>query len=50
LGGRRWAITCQIEALGNKLVFHLGKRVLPAEAPELMDQSLQIMKLLARKS
>lgn len=38
------------EALGDKLVFHLGKRVLPAEAPELMDQSLQIMKLLARKS
>lgn len=38
------------EARGNKLVFHLGRRVLPAEAPELMDQSLQVMKLLVRKS
>lgn len=35
------------EAQGSKLVFHLGKRVPPEEALEFMDQSLQIMKLLA---
>ena len=35
------------EALGNTLVFHLGKRVPPSQAPELMDQAIQIMKLLA---
>lgn len=35
------------EARGHKLVFHLGKRIPPDEAPALMDQALQIMKLLA---
>jgi len=35
------------EAQGNQLVFHLGKRIPPEQAPELMDQALQIMKLLA---
>jgi hypothetical protein len=38
------------EALGNTLVFHSGKRVAPAQAPELMDQAIQIMKLLANRS
>ena len=38
------------EALGNTLVFHSGKRVAPSQAPELMDQAIQIMKLLAKRS
>ena len=38
------------EAVGNTLVFHQGKRLPPNEAPDLMNQALQIMKLLARQS
>lgn len=35
------------EAQEDKLVFHRGKRVPPDESPELMDQALQILHLLA---
>lgn len=38
------------EALSNTLVFHSGRRVPPSEAPNLMDQAIQIMKLLAKQS
>jgi hypothetical protein len=38
------------EAQGTTLVFHLGKRVPPQQAPELMDQALQILKLLRKQS
>lgn len=39
----------QFEALGNTLVFHSGRRVPPSEAPALMDQAIQIMKLLTKQ-
>jgi len=35
------------EAQGSALVFHTGRRIAPQQAPEHMDQALQIMKLLA---
>jgi len=35
------------EAQENKLVFHRGKPVPPGESLELMDQALQILRLLA---
>lgn len=40
----------QFEAEGDTLVFHNGKRVSPEDAPEHMDQALQIMKRLAPRA
>jgi hypothetical protein len=38
------------EARGNALVFHTGGLCRPSDVPRLMDQALQIMKLLTKQS
>jgi len=37
------------EALGDTLVFHTGRHVKPQQTPELMQQALEIKKLLAAR-